>query len=225
MIESDITRIEQELSVRLPAPYRQFLLDEADNVARLKETSDRIIRLYTTAEKIIAENVDLRADPDLQPTNGDQDPWPLKYLIIGGDGGGDYWCVDLSSTEDIVWQFDHEAYGAFVRNDPPSLRAMIEAFNAPPVVPKPLAIYRCIQGARMTDPADYGPAVFPGSFVVRDRKGRDWTCFPERNLTSDEIGAMIRRLREFPSWYLDEAVKKVRARGGEDELKEYLGSL
>src|SRR4051812_29130005 len=131
MTERDVARIEKALGVRLPAPYRQVLRDHAAAVARLKRTKDRFIPVYTTAAAAIAANAGLRADPWQQPTNDDREPWPLKYLVVGDDGG-DCWCVNLNSGQDVLWRFDHEAAGRFVRNKPGSLRAHVELYARPP---------------------------------------------------------------------------------------------
>jgi hypothetical protein len=42
------------------------------------------------------------------------DPWPDNYLVIGDDQCGNYWCLEMQTTDSGVWFYDHEI-GTFER--------------------------------------------------------------------------------------------------------------
>jgi hypothetical protein len=108
--ESQIGQIEAALAVVLPPHYRRFLLDfpaglyhpeakEGDQWRWLQADS----LMFHTVTSFVKYNQSVRAPGS--------EPWPSKYLIIGTNGGGDYWCIDLSDpggSDQLVYEYDHE---------------------------------------------------------------------------------------------------------------------
>jgi hypothetical protein len=119
MKESELARIETELSVKLPTHYREFMLayPQALLEARLKlgrqvERPSQTF-LFNDPQSVIEYNTSVRR-PGLKIVNAEAESWPAKYLIIGKDSGGNFWCLSLQGRSKSVWFFDHEE-GAFVR--------------------------------------------------------------------------------------------------------------
>ncbi len=213
MTERDLARVEKALAVRLPDHYRRFLLEHATTVARLKRRSDRLVPFFTTAKELLDANRDLRADPHLQEVHDDTAPWPLKYLIVGTDGGGDYWCVDLNSPREAIWHFDHEAGGRFRRASSSTWAKWLAQLEGPPAAatpaaPEPLETYRCKK-------ASPGEPLTGGAVAVRDAKGRDWLCYRERESTPEELLAHVRGETVMPPWLSDPGVAALTATAAE----------
>src|SRR4051812_29913339 len=193
MTERDVAQVEKVLGVKLPIHYRRFLTEHGAAVAKTKRAGG-FVPFFTTAKEIINANQELRANPSLQLTNRDTEPWPLKYLIVGTDGGGDEWCVDLKSKREVIWFFDHEAYGTFRHADTPTWGAFLEELRSPkPTIREDVRIYVCKKGKPAADaPAD-------GSFCVKDAKRRDWLCYEQRALTEEEkMAEIMARVRGEP---------------------------
>ena len=167
---------------------------------------------FTTAKAIIDANKDIRADPSIQPTNGDREPWPLKYLIVGDDGGGDYWCVDLKAKKEAIWLFDSEAQGTFRPADQPTWKAVLEHVRSPkPPAPVERHFYQCKRG----EPAPGSEG--DGSFTLTDAKGRSWLCYELREPTPEDILARVRGLVRSPDWLSDrKALRELEATGPDD---------
>jgi hypothetical protein len=195
MTERDVTRIETKLAVQLPSHYRQFLIDQGTAVAKAKRGGGSV-PFFTMAKEIIDANADLRANPSLRDTNRDTEPWPLKYLIVGTDGGGDDWCVDLEDEREVIWFFDSEAHGTFRHATPSTWAAYLEKPQAPKIMPEPRAnrIFACKKGTPAPD------AEGDGSFSLKDDQGRDWVCFEKLGLTPEQLLARVRGELRWPSW-------------------------
>jgi hypothetical protein len=216
--ERDVARVETSLGVKLPAHYRRFLVEGGANIAKARR-GGAFVPYFTTAKEIIAANAGIRADPNRQPTNHDREPWPLKYLIVGTDGGGDYWCVDLTAKKETVWRFDSEAGGVFRPADQPTWAAVLAEVRSPKpaAAPAERRFYHCKRG----DPAAGSDG--DGSFAVTDVKGRGWLCYELREPTPEEILARVRGLVRTPDWLADrKGLREIEA-SGPDELRERLG--
>lgn len=205
MTERDVARVEKKLDIRLPAHYRQFLIEHGAAVAKAKRGGG-FVPFFTTVKEIIEANEALRADPNRQPTNQDTEPWPLKYLIVGTDGGGDYWCVDLTGKREVIWQFDSEAGGTFRHATPSTWAEYLEQLRSPP---KPIDLsqarnYLCKKGRPAADAAD---AAGDGGFTLTDAKGRAWVCWERKPVTpEEEILARVRGEFVMPSWVGEKGV-------------------
>jgi hypothetical protein len=221
MTERDVARIERALDVKLPVHYVRFLIDHGAAVAKAKRAGG-FVPYFTTAKEIIDANQELRANPSLRVTNQDTVPWPLKYLIVGTDGGGNDWCVDLKSKREVIWFFDHESYGTFRHADIATWSDILEELQSPkPVVREILRSYVCKQGKPAADTAG------DGSFCVKDAKRRDWLCFERREMTEEEkMAEIMARVRgeagiPMPAWIGEKGLRDICATSVE-ELSELL---
>ena len=117
MTEVDLARIETELAVTVPAHYREFVLAYPQTLRQAKFdyngelASDSF--LFDDPQQVIDSNKGIR-EPGLLVVDSETEPWPDEYLIVGADGGGNYWCVKLGSKSKAVWFFEHEE-GIFER--------------------------------------------------------------------------------------------------------------
>lgn len=91
MNRDELDALESALSVTLPAYYRSAALD-----GRL----DRL--LNSDANSITAINRAFR-----QGDFGDE-AWPHHMFAFGDDGGGNMFCLDLSTPNNNVFRRDHE---------------------------------------------------------------------------------------------------------------------
>lgn len=117
MTEPDVARIGTELGVAVPPDYRALMLafpqdlrDAPYNSPVGGRASDSL--LFDDPQRVIRYNRRWR-DPNELPVNGESEPWPDEFLIIGEDGGGNCWCVKLDGSDRSVWFFEH-ADGVFV---------------------------------------------------------------------------------------------------------------
>jgi hypothetical protein len=106
----------------LPAHYRRFLLDHAKALKAARKKLSRPI-LYSDPKDIVAINKGLRDNPRMIEINEDSEPWPLQYFVVGTNGGGDYWMVDLDDPAEKIWEYDSEAGGRIVPSAYPSWAA------------------------------------------------------------------------------------------------------
>ena len=97
MTAEDFEKIEKELSLSLPAAYREALArpEFQSEAAGFQEfTSD--------ADEIIGLNLEVRAEGFCGVK------WPVNYLVIGEDGAGDYYFTDVNRERPAVFLADHE---------------------------------------------------------------------------------------------------------------------
>ncbi len=90
-------QIEKELSVSLPAAYREALArpEFQSEAAGFQEfTGD--------ADEIIGLNLEVRADGFYGAK------WPGNYLVIGDDGAGNSYFTDVNKERPAVFLADHE---------------------------------------------------------------------------------------------------------------------
>jgi hypothetical protein len=201
--ERDVKRVEKQLGLEVPAHYRHFLIEYGAQVAKAKR-KDIFVPFFTTAKEIIDANKDLRADPSFRDTNHDTEPWPLKYLIVGTNGGGDDWCVDLTDDREVIWLFDSEAYGTFRHAEQPTWVEYLEQLRSPkPRESRPLRFFTCKKGR-------FGPdAAGDGSFAVKDDRGRDWVCYEQKVPTQEELLARVRGELRAPAWLHEKGLHEV----------------
>jgi hypothetical protein len=215
--ERDVARVEKQLGVQLPAHYRRFLRDHGTAVARARRRGV-FVPFFTAAKEIIDANKTLRANPSLRDTNRDTEPWPLKYLIVGTDGGGNDWCVDLTDEREVIWLFDSEAHGVFRPAAPATWAEFLAGLRFPKSpVRRPLRFFLCKRGTPTADAAG------DDSFTVRDGKGRDWLCYEQRDPTPEELLARVRGEFRAPAWLGDKGVRSLGA-SDQEELRDGLSS-
>ncbi len=59
--------------------------------------------IYQDVKTLVAENRFMR---NRRPTNGFD--WPDKYFIIGGDLGGNYYCLNVDASTSAIYYWFHE---------------------------------------------------------------------------------------------------------------------
>ena len=129
MTEAELAHIESVLKLTLPRDYRgfvahypQWLTDAVWDLGWTRESvADR--HFYNSPQKVIETNLDVRLPGT--PWVGEDDPWPERFLAIGDDQCGNYWCVDIETPDAGVWFYNHEL-GEFERQHP-SLQAYGES--------------------------------------------------------------------------------------------------
>jgi hypothetical protein len=201
--ERDVARVEKQLGVQLPGHYRHFLIHHGAAIAKARR-NEIFVPFFTTAKEIIDANKDLRVNPSLRDTNHDTEPWPLKYLIVGTNGGGDDWCVDLTDEREVIWLFESEAYGTFRHAEPSTWAGYLEELRSPkPVESRPLRFFTCKKGSPGPD------AVGDGSFTVKDDRGRGWVCYEQKVPTEEELLARVRGELRAPAWLHENGLHEV----------------
>lgn len=111
MNETQLKRIEKQLSVTLPDCYRKFLKSPPSILAAAlrqeeKETPGQT-PLFLDLDAIIDANRMMR-DPKhpeffgFGPTD-DPEPWPEQFFIIGSDVGGNFYCIKPASGTTAVY--------------------------------------------------------------------------------------------------------------------------
>lgn len=99
MTETDLLRIESSLDLRLPGRYRELHLNHAEMLQRLGWSEEAMVPFYLTAEHVIDPNLEERgADTD---TAGTFPGWWNTFVLIGTNGGGDYYCLRLDDQEGV----------------------------------------------------------------------------------------------------------------------------
>ena len=98
MTEKDLNTLESELEISLPVEYRERMLDFP--IAACAGNDDTY--LWDNAERLIAENLELRSSGGLGGP-----PWPNYFLCLGRAGGGDVYAIDLRDPQSPVWWVDH----------------------------------------------------------------------------------------------------------------------
>lgn len=90
LTQEEIDQIESTFSLKLPARYQHFLrqcdFPEAD--------SDILL----TPSELIETNQDVRSNED----------WNDCYFVIGGDGCGNFFCVDVTGKSEAIWIWEHD---------------------------------------------------------------------------------------------------------------------
>lgn len=97
MTPADLARIEEELSVSLPQPYREVLQRpefQGEAAGFMEFTGD--------ADEVIGLNLEVRKDGFYGAK------WPEQYLVIGEDGAGNSYFTDLKREHPAVFLADHE---------------------------------------------------------------------------------------------------------------------
>jgi hypothetical protein len=112
MYEADVARIEEALGHLLPSQYRDFLIHYGDELREINEALPFRAVLWWDADDVIRENLMFRRHAaDLPIASGrSEQPWPDYFLVIGTNGGGDYWFIHREALEPAVLFWDHETH-------------------------------------------------------------------------------------------------------------------
>jgi hypothetical protein len=117
MTEKEIAGIEAVVGVSLPDHYRRFLREHAKALRSAKKKLPMRALLYFDPQEIVEINKGLHDNPRMIEINEDSEPWPLNYFVVGTDGGGDFWMVDLNDPNEAIWKYDSEAGGRIVPSE------------------------------------------------------------------------------------------------------------
>jgi hypothetical protein len=98
MDEADIVRIEAAVGCPLPGGYRTFLAKSSAEVARLAVAMPSRAVIWTRADLIIRGN---------QTGRGIGPPWETGAVVVGTNGGGDFWFVRRAGRGLLFW--DHSS--------------------------------------------------------------------------------------------------------------------
>jgi cell wall assembly regulator SMI1 len=110
---ADVDRIEAALGCKLPPDYRELLVTHADVLTRASSTLEYFAVPWTEADDIIRGNRDARSYADDMTFGTDEDgelPWPEHHFVVGTNGGGDFWFIDLSAEKEGLWFWQHESH-------------------------------------------------------------------------------------------------------------------
>ncbi len=97
MTEEDLQRIETELSLTLPVFYKKTMLDYP-----LPGGNAENFGLCTCPREIIEKNTGNRNKGFFGV------PWPKHLFVIGFDGCGNYYFIDLHGDDQRIYLADHE---------------------------------------------------------------------------------------------------------------------
>lgn len=99
MTEDGLRLIESRLGITLPRSYRALHHDYADRLKKLDWSDPAINPLYLTAENVIAPNVEERR-PEMGTACAFPNWWEA-FVLIGTNGGGDYYSLRLDNTKGV----------------------------------------------------------------------------------------------------------------------------
>lgn len=101
-VEEDCSAIEGDLDVTLPQSYKDAIQNYPfKNIDDLDNTEDSLIK---NKDRLVALNLKLRKDG----FGGSK--WPDYFFVIGEDGSGNYFFMNLKSKDDErVFYADHES--------------------------------------------------------------------------------------------------------------------
>ncbi len=117
MNTQDIERIESELSLKLPEFYTDVMLSypfpgwDCEN-----------FMLCNDPEEIIRENKENRKEGFFDAE------WPDHFFILGFDGCGNYYFIDLKNKKEKVYFADHESF--FDSNSPDKLEETYDGMES-----------------------------------------------------------------------------------------------
>jgi hypothetical protein len=108
MKEMDIKKLEVSLGYSLPQAYRQFLLNHSDELNQVKKVLSFYAVLWTTPKEIVKGNKLVRKYARDMTIGKNEDPWLENYMVVGTNGGGDYWFIHKDDAKTALWFWNHE---------------------------------------------------------------------------------------------------------------------
>lgn len=107
MNSKDIAKIESCFDVSLDNDYKRLLIGFPETLKKLVsvEECQEFRPIYPDAKTIIKVNKEVR---DPARVNSHNPEWPKKYLVIGGNCGGNFYCLDTKSKTGAVRFWFHE---------------------------------------------------------------------------------------------------------------------
>lgn len=100
MNESDLARIEASLGVSLSQDYRELMLSRGEELKDIGERHPFFAEsLFLEADQLIGSNQSER-EPDMGTAYAFP-KWWKKFVLVGTNGGGDYYCVRLDGDQHV----------------------------------------------------------------------------------------------------------------------------
>jgi hypothetical protein len=117
MTSADTSAIESALQLKLPARFKEFMVEHAAKLKRARSTLVGQVVLETSPAAIVKLNKQLRRD-GIETGDADGEakpaPWPAEYLALSDNGAGDHLCIRTTETSGALHEFDGEE-GRFSR--------------------------------------------------------------------------------------------------------------
>ena len=100
----------------LPADYIDLLANypqELTTAVRAIDESDSLgtvadAELLQSLECVIALNLEVRGQPLVTP-DGTEQLWPDQFAVIGENGSGNYFCIDVNRDIEGIIEYDHQS--------------------------------------------------------------------------------------------------------------------
>ena len=94
-----LSELEHHIGVSLPEEYRSLLQNYPEE---LRGTTVEGYELVSTVETLLSENLSVRQGPVFGLD------WPRNHFVVGSDGSGNLYTLNLNETPVGVYEFDHE---------------------------------------------------------------------------------------------------------------------
>jgi len=110
----DLSPLESEFGVQLPAPYVKFLHEFPADFDRVDSDYDQFeavsdLYLFNSPQRLREFNGEAR-DDEMEFADGK--PWPKDYFVIGHDGCGNTYAIQCGKNAGKIWMWDGDE-GAF----------------------------------------------------------------------------------------------------------------
>jgi hypothetical protein len=100
MQPTDLDHIEASLGIALPAEYREFMLTRGQELKKIGQRHDFFAEtLFLEPERLIGANQNER-EPDMGTAYAFPKWWKM-FVLVGTNGGGDYYCLRLEGDEHV----------------------------------------------------------------------------------------------------------------------------
>lgn len=96
MSDDELDTIDGRLGVTMPAQYRQFMLDQRASLPALKRM------VYDESRNVVNQTMHLRM------SGLGEDTISSDLVVIGDNGFGDFFFLDLAQEPATVVEYDHE---------------------------------------------------------------------------------------------------------------------
>jgi hypothetical protein len=110
MTEKQLKAIEKKFGIKLPKSYRDLLLKPPPILLALLKWDDNDNEECQTplfrTPKLIS---DLNEECHLAGAENFEFRWPDKFFIIGGDCGGNYYCIKPKTKKTAVFEWQHDS--------------------------------------------------------------------------------------------------------------------
>ena len=100
MKKTDFGRIESSLGITLPSQYCELMSSRRRELKEMGERHQSFAEtLFLDPERVIVENQTER-QPDMGTASAFPNWWK-KFILLGTNGGGDYYCLRLEGDEHV----------------------------------------------------------------------------------------------------------------------------